>query len=734
MNKKDISVIRDSIGKIVALLTRRAIKVTQRGTQAYVKYTKSGAISLVNVPYIPDDASDEFVAAIQGFLDHEVGHVLFTDPAVVRKAYKLGGRVKNLANVIEDVFIERRMGETFPGSNANLESVRRFYLDKIAKANIDKALAAGDASKASGYAAVVQFRAWGGQQIAADFLADNPAIAELNKPLIEKLEPEIIAKIIKANSSQACLDLACVIKERLDPAKPAPEPEEPAASPPGPSKGSEPPEKDEDSDGGDDETGESEDAGTTSAESDDSDTEREESSTSEHTAEESGSVVGTDEPEELPDGDDAEPAEPSEPGPPTPSIPGDEPMEFGAEEEPDEPAEPDDAGPSEAAGEGDEATESAPIGTSSESAESEDPEIAEDGDAGTPGEREKPGEPGTSETTSDGDPEPDLDLGEAFDEEHDFDEDMSKALSEEARLEIKKSQYKIFSTDWDEVEPAPLCPIPHAIEVMIDEVEPMVSAMQKGLERAMAAKARKSWNPGQRRGRINPGALFRTAVGDDRVFRQRYETQAKNTVVSLVLDCSGSMTGAKMKMTGKAAYALSATLERLKIKHEIIGFTTRVSSEMRGAIREEGEDGVEYARREALYIPVFKGFGDRLDSDVKSRLANLTANPSWLRENVDGECVKLAAHRLLTQLAERHVMLVLSDGSPACGAGDYEALQDHLKTTVDELNKSGQLEIVGIGILDSAVRHFYDKHVVLRDLQALPTEVMGQLSKILLTA
>lgn len=70
-------IVREAVIKLVQVLTERKIKVTQRGSKAYVRYNRDGSPSVVNVPYIPDDASEEYLAAIQGFLDHEVAHVLF---------------------------------------------------------------------------------------------------------------------------------------------------------------------------------------------------------------------------------------------------------------------------------------------------------------------------------------------------------------------------------------------------------------------------------------------------------------------------------------------------------------------------------------------------------------------------------------------------------------------------------------------------------------------------------
>jgi cobalamin biosynthesis protein CobT len=760
--KKDIAVIREAIKKVVALLTKRSIKVTQRGSKAYVEYNaKTGAINLVNLPYLPDDASDEFVAAVQGFLDHEVGHVLYTDPKIMPVMRKESGKVKNLANAIEDVYIERKMGEAFAGSIGNLNSVRKFYLEKIAKPKIEQAIAAGDLKTAAGYASLVQFRAWGGQQMAADFLRDNPNYAELVKPMAERLGEELIAKIKKASNSWDCLDLARDMKKALE--EPPQDGEgkgddsgESSKATKGKGDKSEKPSEPDDTppeDNPDEDFEENEDPaddeGSTHAETDDSGKEREERSETEEKADEpeSGEVRGgDDEPADQEDPEYTDHEEGRSKEDPPEADHDDTSTDDQPEGEVDEGDDPEGAEVGEGEPAADDADEAEDLGDDPTGGESDegtpDEEGADEamgGKGGGSGEEGADAEDHADEASevdadlSEADEEPHEDLSELFDQERDFDDEMSRELTKTAVKEIQEADYQIFSTDWDQIEMGRKAAREASIEKMVDKTEHMVSSIQKGLERAIAAKARKTWNPGQRRGRIAPGALFKTAVGDDRVFRTRYETQAKNTAVSLLVDCSGSMSwSGKIETAAMAAYALSSTLERLKITHEVLGFTTRVNRAMKYAMDSEGL-GVRYARQEALYIPVLKGFNERLTVDAKSRIAHLTEYEchDWLRENVDGESLQIAARRLKAQRAERHLLIVLSDGSPAC-SGDWMQLNSHLKHVAKTLDTDSGVEVVGIGILDDSVKSYYDKHVVLSDLNELPTTVVAQLSKVLL--
>lgn len=702
-HKKDIMVIRESISRIVSMLTSQSIKVTQRGSQARVSYHPTkGHILGINLPFIPDDASEEFISAVQGFLDHEVGHVLFSDFPALKRANKLGPRIANMANLIEDVFIERKMTAAFQGSGSNLESVRRFYLEKICRPKIEEAIKAGNTEEARGYATVAAFRAWGGQAVAMDFIKE-PAIAELVESVRAKLGAELIDQLTQTKNSDDCLNLATKMVKKLEAPKPPPAPKAPPSPPPPPPPPPLPEPEVPDPDY-DEEAGEEEGEPGDSADVPETDL--------------AGALKPEEKKPESPppaaDGPEAD----DDTGPDDETAPADEDDEDdhatgGTKVESDSPDGVDKGGPGDK-----EDDDGVPTG-------------AEEGETGAPDAPHGPGgTPGAADVPYEEDP-----LASMFDEERDFDKDMSERLSKEAASEIDASDYAVFSKEWDVITLAPAADRDDSIERMEGELGDKLGVMQKMLERSIAAQARKAWLPGQRRGRIAPASLFKTAAGDDRVFRQRFETKAKNTAVSLVVDCSGSMCGSKIRIAGQAAYALSTILERLKITHEVIGFTTTSSAEMRSLMASDaktmGKDmsGMGWGRIEPLYLPVFKQFNGRLDTSAKSRLAGLQEAPHWLSQNVDGECIQIAAARLKQQKAERHVMIVLSDGEPAAMAA--RGLSAHLKKTVKTVSSAG-VEVIGIGIESNAVKSFYPKHIVLNDAAELPGRVMAELTRLLL--
>ena len=148
-------------------------------------------------------------------------------------------------------------------------------------------------------------------------------------------------------------------------------------------------------------------------------------------------------------------------------------------------------------------------------------------------------------------------------------------------------------------------------------------------------------------------------------------------------------------VAAKAAYALSQVLERIKVVHEVLGFTTYESKEMTRAMADDLVGSVtpeDYARDEAIYMPIFKGFGERLSTQVKARFASMVGYSDFCRCNIDGESILLAAHRLKAQRAERHIMVVLSDGDPNCTPGGYanvSQLRNHTREAVRKTQAAG---------------------------------------------
>jgi cobalamin biosynthesis protein CobT len=321
----------------------------------------------------------------------------------------------------------------------------------------------------------------------------------------------------------------------------------------------------------------------------------------------------------------------------------------------------------------------------------------------------------------------------------DISEEVSKMITSAANKQMKDSPYRVFTKDYDKVEI--FKPKTNNFELVTkieDQVKQMISVMQKDIERMIAAKTVSMRIPGFRSGKLHSGNLHRLMANDDRIFRRKQEFKSKETAVSLVIDLSGSMNGggyrgnAKYQIALKAAYALASTFDRIGVKFECSGFTTFVDHELHEKIRKEvGLTRINYTRWEALYIPIFKTFDEKFTPNVKLRIAESANHFSELHNNVDGECVEVAALRLLKRPEPRKIMMVFSDGNPACSTGDSAALRFHLKSTVQKIEKSN-VEVIGVGIMDDSVKSFYKNYTVIHKVEDLPSIAMKEFKKILL--
>ncbi|TXN07945.1 hypothetical protein FV222_01535 [Methylobacterium sp. WL103] len=230
---RDVLVLREVVVKLTQLLAGQKLLVTQRGTRAYVATNpKTMKPERVNIPHIPDNTSPELILAIQGFIDHEVGHVLHTDWKWTKKAHERGDRFHSYWNIFEDTFIERKQMETFKGAGWNLAKLHEFFIAEISLPAFKTAEDKGDAATMFGVMIVPIARAWSGQKIFQEWLDkidiwNHPQL----KAKIDRIRP-IQGKIVKIASSEDSYNLAeeisNLLKAQKKPEKPtpAPEPEE----------------------------------------------------------------------------------------------------------------------------------------------------------------------------------------------------------------------------------------------------------------------------------------------------------------------------------------------------------------------------------------------------------------------------------------------------------------------------------------------------------------------------
>ena len=253
-------------------------------------------------------------------------------------------------------------------------------------------------------------------------------------------------------------------------------------------------------------------------------------------------------------------------------------------------------------------------------------------------------------------------------------------------------------------------------------------ALKAQLERVLKADELTHWKREQERGEIDRAALARLAAsrGYRTPFRVARHASGRDTVVTLLLDLSGSMAGRKIELARLCAAALADALTQLAFDSEVLGYSSIEAPELRARYERERAAGADlraYNRFvERLDLRVFK----RFDSRDLSGLAAIECG----HENPDGEALAWAAARLAQRKARRRLLFVLSDGYPSTSDGDPAVLRSDLLARVQAVREQG-IELVGIGILDDAVEAFYPHAVVVRKLHELPATAFATLSRLL---
>lgn len=759
---REILELREVIAKLVPLLTGKGLQVTQRGSQAYVKTDpKTKRPIVVNIPSISDNASPEFIRAIQGYIDHEVAHVLLTDwnyyaggesdpSKIMTREYQ---QFQNTHNIVEDTMIEREIVKIFPGSRKNIADLREMFIKDISLPAIKKAKSPKEAFI---YILVPLMRALAGHEEFIQMMDDHKLWDnEYCQGVVKGLKPATLQLLKDCGTTKETLGIARELHEILYPPAPPATPPAPSPMPAAPPPPATPPAPEPEEDEKDE--GESEDKPEKEAGEGEGTGERDhkDKADAEDEADEGkpGAGDGEDDDAGNSDGDDGDEADSADANDSEGSDEGADDGEDGAgsatggDVDLDDDA--DDAS-------GDAGGSAGSDAAGDPGADDEGDDGAEDGDAGSAGHGVVGHDLDADETTGIGKGDEDeneskgggVGSGEdgatksIFDFEEDaFDEvDMASAIavmiSEDAVEAMNRSDYNVYSREFDRIEPAPVPPSMNGTWVpkMEEQIKSMVGRLQKDIERIMASQSHVIRTPGHRRGKLHAPSLFRVTQGDDRVFSVKEEHVSKDTAVMLLIDNSGSMHGSKMRTAMLSGYALSSTLDRVNIAHEVIGFTTGDWGDTPQSVLEAMSDevhktGVDYHRVIPLMMPIYKSFDERVSPTVKQRIAYAANAQMGLAGNIDGECLEYAAARLMKRREKRKVMIVFSDGQPA-----GRQAGPHLKAVVRDLSdkKKFGIDMIGIGIEDNSVRHYYPNHVVLNDVEQLPGQVMGELKKLLI--
>lgn len=757
-----VAVIRNSISAITQILAGRNITVHQRGLSAYVSYNeRTGEPESVTLPYLPDDASDDLILAVQGFLDHEVGHLLFTENAAILEIAHDADWL-HMENVLEDPYVEREMQRSFPGSKGTISRLHHFFLEKIVQVNYKKLMDAGSVNPLEFFGVLLPCisRAWHEFPVFEEYMSDKWGHVE---PIMKKLPKDIASRVQAVKNTRDNVALARYLIDAImrvpdedefdDTASDAGETSEtssPSSSEPskrsGPSsraKPSSPGLVDEEGDYDEEEEKDEEEHEEEVEDDHEPVSEPESTPESEPTPEPSDEAERGDDddaegsgPSSDPEDDESKGTSGGEEEDEDEDLEGAEEFDDEADEEFDEDlgdaetgAKVGDSGPV-----SDDVDESSLTGKGGpKKAKSDESEEKGEGEAESEGEGEEPGEPAW--TPGEGDSLTRYSVG-------DIESALTDSIAEMASSAAKKSSYVIYSTDHDVIEPYRRKGMENAAAIALPKIEALtksqVGVMQNSLQRALVSKNKSYWRSSQESGRINPSSLARLYVGDTRVFRRKVEHRSKSFDVTLLIDCSGSMhhgTGSlsRFQTAMVAAYAMGDTLHRIGVNFEILGFTTKPHTGEWGETcrKEMGTHGITFGRIDWLYMPIFKSFEERWGPKQMERIGAAFHVEDFLRENVDGESVQIAAQRLIGQRSEGKMLIVLSDGAPACHTYDRTALNRHLSKSIKSAERAG-IKVIGVGIDTDSVSRYYSDYIVLNDVTKLPTELVEQIQKVLL--
>lgn len=732
---KEVQDFRDCVKRVVAMLSGKQIPVAERGNEAYVRYNRRGEPVLVNIPSIPDDASPTLMNAVRGFLDHEVAHILFTEPKVAMQMRERGKAPSTgLWNALEDVFIERRMGQVFNGTRRNLLATQSLVIDKYFRNKIPEAVLAchGDQRELFlKFFLCPVVRAWDGQSPFIDFMEEHWRLIE--RPVALLKEHGIDVAVRNMSNTEDCVKVAAAIAQIMQDMKDKPEGKLPelksSARKPSESKdeSEETPESGDEPSHGDSASKPAKGEGDDKEEREDDASEEEDSGDSDLP-----DSLDKDLPTHIKDISDTESKY----------------TEAGHEESGDTPE-------SDAIG-----MKSSDSDTDGDGGEDSDTDRGETEEEDVEGKKNKDGAEVPKDSESGFVPAPDeMTLEEALktlDEMEDgigeMTEDALSATISKELMSVSPSDYRPYDRSYDFIGlidgaeehvkrtrktfgAIPMHSpvdryrmVPEGRKLFELKIEKHLSAgvsstLAKDLERAIASRNRVQFIPGQRRGRIHGASLYRLAMNDDRVFRKKEDHRAVNACVQQVIDLSGSMDGVKIQLALASAYTIADALDRINVPNIITGFTTFGSPDY------ETRSKRGFTRFEALMLPIIKNWNEKANSpEIRARMG-CVCETFPLLNNVDGESVAQLATLFAGRMEDKKIMLVMSDGEPcATGSGFHQ----HLRTVTKEIETLSDIELMAIGILTDEPRRYYKNYALVNSVEELGPSVVTELSRIIL--
>jgi cobaltochelatase CobT len=272
------------------------------------------------------------------------------------------------------------------------------------------------------------------------------------------------------------------------------------------------------------------------------------------------------------------------------------------------------------------------------------------------------------------------------------------------------------------------------LDKQLSHLQGVVARHANRLQRRLMAQQNRAWEFDLEEGYLDPARLSRIVVDPMHPlsFKREKDTNFRDTVVTLLLDNSGSMRGRPITVAATCADILARTLERCGVKVEILGFTTRAwkGGQSREAWLAAGKQANPGRLNDLRHI-VYKG------ADAPWRRARknlgLMMREGLLKENIDGEALDWAHKRLLARTESRKILMMISDGAPvddstlSVNPGNY--LERHLRWVIEEIEERSPVELIAIGIGHDVTR-YYRRAVTIVDAEELGGAMTEKLAEL----
>ena len=311
----------------------------------------------------------------------------------------------------------------------------------------------------------------------------------------------------------------------------------------------------------------------------------------------------------------------------------------------------------------------------------------------------------------------------------------------ENRKSIIKEKYKVFTNKYDGIQNAEdlenddeIIRLRKNLDQQLTNLQSLVTKLANKLQRQLLAKQNRSWEFDLEEGMLDSSKLTRLIIDPfhSLSYKMEKEIEFKDTIVTLLIDNSGSMRGRPISVAAICADILSRTLERCSVKVEILGFTTKnwKGGKSREKWNFENKPSNPGRLNDLRHI-VYKS-ADTPWRQSKKNLG-LMLKEGLLKENIDGEALLWAFKRIASRKEERKILMVISDGAPvddstlSVNSGDY--LEKHLKQTVKWIEENSNIEILAVGIGHDVTR-YYKKAIKIADVQELGDVMINQLTRL----